>query len=350
MSPRTPPSKPSGVALILAGAVAKGAFEAGVIAELIARDLPIRHLVATSAGALNATLLASGLRAREGRLAAAKLDQIWRDEATWTKGLSPTLRGLVGRRGLSTQRHLLELLHEHVHPTPLGAECASIQLTIVVAAMNGRTVHPDDPVRRMTTYERWMRFENEDFDEETRLVRVFDAAVASSSFPGAFVPYDVTWSDLDGPAIGPCVDGGTVNNTPVRLALHADPHIDTIVVVSASPRVYVAPRAPLRGLDLIGHLGEMLINERLYRDLKEARRTNEAIAAIEALPLSPDLLLRTKKAAGLEHRRIIDLVTVFADEPLAGGAFDGLGQPELRAAYLDIGRRTGARVCDEKGW
>jgi NTE family protein len=350
MTTSSPDWRPRGVALILAGAVAKGAFEAGVVQELVRRELPIRHLVATSSGALNATLLASGIRARQATRATATLDRIWREEATWQGALSVDPRALVGLRGVSNQRKLLRMLAHHIAPTPSGIEPARVRLTIVLAAMNGTTVYPDDPERRMTTYERWVTFEDQDFDTQEGLDRIFDAAVASSTFPGAFAPYQIAWSDRPGAPIGPCVDGGTVNNAPVKLALGDDPSIDTVIVVPASPKVYAPPSSPLRGLDLIGHLGEMLTNERLYRDLEEARRTNCAIAALDALSMAPDLRAQVDAAVGLKHRRALQLVTLFPNAPLVGGAFDGLGKPDLRARYLEIGRRTAVECCDARGW
>jgi hypothetical protein len=280
----------------------------------------------------------------------ATLDRIWREEATWRGALNVDPRSLFGLRGVSNQTKLLRMLAHHIPPTPSGIAPASVRLTIVLAALNGRTVHPDDPARRMTTHERWVTFEGKDFDTQEGLDRIFDAAVASSSFPGAFAPYDVAWSDLPGPAIGPCVDGGTVNNTPVKLALGGDPSIDTVVIVTASPQVYLPPATPLRGLDLIGHLGEMLTNERLYRDLKEARHTNAAIEALDALSMSPELRAQVDEAVGLTDRRALQIVCVSPNVPLDGGAFDGLGEPDLRARYLEIGHRTAVTCCDAHGW
>src|SRR4051812_44751881 len=62
-------------AVILAGAVAKGAFEAGALEVLAphAEALRITRLVGASAGSLNASVFAVGLRARAEREVAKKL-------------------------------------------------------------------------------------------------------------------------------------------------------------------------------------------------------------------------------------------------------------------------------------
>ena len=48
------------VALILSGGGAKGAWEAGVAAALVERGLPVRLVAGSSAGALNAAMVADG--------------------------------------------------------------------------------------------------------------------------------------------------------------------------------------------------------------------------------------------------------------------------------------------------
>src|SRR5262249_62264165 len=57
-------------ALILSGGGAKGAWEAGVAAALIERGLPVRLVAGSSAGALNAAMVA------DGRL--DRLQALWR--------------------------------------------------------------------------------------------------------------------------------------------------------------------------------------------------------------------------------------------------------------------------------
>ena len=50
-------------ALILAGAVAKAAFQAGALEIIAAAALPIARVCGTSAGALNAAVYAAGIHA-----------------------------------------------------------------------------------------------------------------------------------------------------------------------------------------------------------------------------------------------------------------------------------------------
>ncbi|HEV2055968.1 MAG TPA: patatin-like phospholipase family protein, partial [Methylomirabilota bacterium] len=77
-----PPDAP--MALVLSGGGAKGAYEAGVAAALVERGLPIRLVAGSSAGALNAAMIASGR--------ADRLETMWR---TVTREQVYTLRGPV---------------------------------------------------------------------------------------------------------------------------------------------------------------------------------------------------------------------------------------------------------------
>ncbi|HET9471146.1 MAG TPA: patatin-like phospholipase family protein, partial [Usitatibacter sp.] len=73
------------IALVLSGGGAKGAYEAGVAAALAERGVPIRLAAGSSAGALNAAMIADG-----------RLDRL---EALW--------RGLTRRRVYSLRARVL---------------------------------------------------------------------------------------------------------------------------------------------------------------------------------------------------------------------------------------------------
>src|SRR5207244_11275241 len=78
------------VALILSGGGAKGAWEAGVAAALVERGLPVRLVAGSSAGALNAAMVA------DGRL--DRLQDLWRTvtrEQVYTLRPSVVLAGLL---------------------------------------------------------------------------------------------------------------------------------------------------------------------------------------------------------------------------------------------------------------
>ncbi len=343
--PRTGP-RPRKIALVLAGAVAQGAFEVGAIRALVRTDVHIARIVATSSGALNGTVLAAALRRRDPIAGGETLAGLWRDHASWNEVFHTSFRDLLRREGLSDQRRLIGLLREHVPPSPM-ADAAAINLRLIVAALRG--CQGAIGARPATTFESKCDFQTEDFATAAGLERVFTAAVASAAFPLVFAPVEV-----DG--IGPCVDGGAVNNTPMRWALDGPlgAEIDAVVVVSTSVEHRTATPDMIGLTPLAGHLAGMLVDERLYRDLKEATETNAGLAALDQMvvagKLTPALLREIKQVLGLADRRAVDILTIRPATELPGNAFAGFFDAGLRRAYLDIGFDRGLEVLGGLGW
>lgn len=343
------------IAVVLAGAVARGAFEAGVIRALAEADVRIVRIVAASSGALNGTLLASAVRNGNVQSAADALHALWLDHASWTEVFHAKLGDLVHGIGVSDQTKLLKLLRDHVVPSQ-PANPAPISLRIMVAPLRGTAGQiADQPA---TTYEAFQEFSSDDFATAARLEPMFAAATASAAFPVVFSPVEL-------PGLGPCIDGGTVNNTPIAHALEspdgsppdasqpdASP-IDAIVVVSTSVEDATAP-AELHGLGLIGHLAEMLIDERLYRDLHEAADVNRRLAALDQLVATGQLTAAQRAlvvdAIGWTGRRQLELVRIRPVDEIPGNAFSGFFDRDVRADLLEAGYQRGQTVLSALGW
>src|SRR5262245_43411875 len=88
------------VALILAGAVARGAFEAGALSVLAASSARVARIVAASSGALNGVAYAAAVRARRERDGAAELIALWRDHAQWEDIIHVDWRELLHREAV----------------------------------------------------------------------------------------------------------------------------------------------------------------------------------------------------------------------------------------------------------
>jgi NTE family protein len=320
------PHPPSETAVVLAGGVAKGAFEAGALDVLADAGVAISQVVGASSGALNAALLAAGIRAGRTRDATQRLMELWRDDAGWMHVFHLSLRDVVSRTGISDSKEILALLRREV-PRIATAAVSPIGLRIVVAALRGvagtRGGHP------ATTFEGLLSFDDGDFDDDARREEIYVAAAASAAFPLLFHPVDV-------PALGPCYDGGAVNNTPIQLA--AADGLKQVIVVSPYPAVFNAP-PDLEGLELVSRLVDMLIHERMYRDLKmgdaanatiDKLRARHAAGTLDAAQL--DAVLRTL------NLRPLRILTIRPDAELAGNAFAGFWHRSLREEYIDAGR------------
>jgi predicted acylesterase/phospholipase RssA len=316
-------------ALVLAGGVAKGAFGAGACAVLF-NELPcldVRRVVATSAGALNAAFLTPAIRSGVAGEAAYDLETLWLDHARFGDVFRPSLLGLAKLDGFSTSRKLRLLLARFLrHSTPIRP----VELRLVVAAIAGRTVLEDG--RAASTFERVLRFDGERFDRGSDLGAILDAVTASAAFPGAFrpVPIDVDGDEED------CLDGGLVNNAPIKQAIE-DNDVDRVFVVTPSPSLFQPEPADGHGVGLLAHLVEILVSERLYRDLREARSVNRALLALEARLGQGPALEDALAALGWSGRRQLELVEIRPEMPLEGGAFDGFFDGDLRRRYIKAG-------------
>ena len=161
-------------ALVLSGGGAKGAWEAGVASALIRGGFPIHLVAGSSAGALNAAMIA------DGRL--DRLEELWR---TVTREHVYTLRPSVFFAGLLPGWLTLLVLDRAgslFDPRPLRELIgSSLDLDRVRASHVRVVVTATDLARRQQRL----------FDNQTLSI---DALMAATAVPGAFPPVAV-----DGP-------------------------------------------------------------------------------------------------------------------------------------------------------
>ena len=320
-------------ALILAGAVSQGAFTAGALAELLAPEtqerlgLDVRRVVAASSGAVNGAFLSSHLHAGTEAAGIPLLEELWIELGDFRGVFDVSLRALGHARGISTSAKVRALLEKFIPPRQ-GSR--PIELDVVVTNLDGEVDIVGSELA--TTFERCLHFSGSDFASDDGLVKVFDAVVASAAFPVVFEPVTMTI----GARTVRCVDGGTCNNTPIKYALGGAADIDRIFIIAPFPSVQRVG-SDLEGVALLSQLGDALVQERLYRDLREAYEVNRALRALErALPLS-SLRERALAALGWSGRRVLDIVEIRPRETLEGDAFAGFFSQRLREDYVRAG-------------
>ena len=319
----TPPIQ---YALVLPGAVARGAFEAGVIQILVQENLQINRIVTTSSGALNGITLAYGIRFGREKEMAEKLVNMWIERGSWHGAMSFNPFHLFNIRGLSDSDRILKMMRDIIEPseTPPVSE---VELCIIICPLNG--VMGSINGKEATTYEKILRFTGKDFDTKEGLENMFQAVTAATAFPILFEPVK-----FDG--YGYCVDGAAVNNAPIRVALE-EPEVEHVIMPIAFPKMMKAGDKK-SGFGLLTHLAEILVNERLYRDLKNAYHENEQsdqlAKMVEEGFITKEQFEKINKVIDI---RKVEITEIRPDMALQGSSFAGFFHKENREQLVKDG-------------
>jgi NTE family protein len=241
--------------VVFAGGGAKAAYEAGLALVLRERGVVPTAVAGTSAGAINAVLLATGETER--------LADLWRTirrEDVFAYRAPSVLGGLLpGWFGLQVVTHARGLLD----PAPLRATLARhVDLTRLRSAPVAVLVMATDLVSGTS-----QRFDNGSL--------TLDALVASATVPGLFPAVRVGDRLL--------VDGGVVQRAPVLELLEAHA-LDRVLVVAAyagdPPREATVQAVLERSMELA------LVRE-ISRDVELARLRHPAVDVQLLMPSSP---------------------------------------------------------------
>lgn len=325
-------------AVVLSGGVARGAFDAGVLSVLLKRviNLDIKQIVSSSSGSLNAAYLASSIRNNALGDVGERLESLWINEATIRNAFDFNLRGLMNFMGLSDNDSLTNFLRKVIKPAKT-ANPKPINVSMIVTNLVGEVVGDD------TTFEHVVRFNGSDFDSKESLEDVFAAVTASGAFPGVYMPVNLTISG----AKTPCVDGGVCNNSPIKYAIE-DKTVSRVFVVAPYPKNFRIAPTDMKGVKLFSQMADILINERLYRDLYEAYRVNDTLASLDNWRVAGMMTQIAYDAAidafGYVGKRKIDIVIIRPEIPLPGGAFDGLSNIDIRRQYVKAGQEAAKRA------
>ncbi len=319
--PGPAPDDPPTVAVVLTGAAARGAFQAGALAYLIPalerQGLRPTIWVGTSAGSINATLWGASLHLG-AQTAGQGVVQVWRsmsDDDVYRSllpfalartGLQYAL-GAVLDRGPGTtslldttplQRTAQEVLNtEQLAANVADGLLASVEVATTrmptdsdnetVGAASGRSVlfldetvagdYAGDPGRAL---------------DVVRGPITAEHVLASSAIPVAFPPIRIPAPEQ---AAGWYVDGGVRLNAPLQPAVGLG--ATRILLISATSTTYSPPPPPTptgRTQDIADAAAQVLhavLADRMIEDLATLRRMNRLLAQTESVG-RPGLLRR----------------------------------------------------------
>ena len=396
------------VAVVLSGAAARGAFQAGALAEIVptlhARGETPRIWLGTSAGAINATLWAAAAHLEPAEAAEWVLDR-WRstsdDDVYRPIPLSAPRTALqygVGFAfGLGTgATSLLDTtpLRRQTEQTFPAEQLATNVLDGAVSAVGAVATRMPNAAESVVGSGRSTLFLDEhepstyggDAERALDVVRGpvrAEQVLASSAIPVAFPAVRV---EHPPGAAGWYLDGGVRLNTPLHPAVHLG--ADRVVVVSATGTSFGPPPEPDPGgrprdvADAAAQVLTAVLADHTVEDLLTLRRVNRLVAAarehgmslprpdrgsyrtVQTLVVSPRPGEMGRLAADVFAERTSGLGGLREiDNRLVGrfirGAGDGVGRRELLsylffdeeyfARSIELGRAH-ARAALELGW
>lgn len=293
----TPDAGGGGTAVVLAGAGARGAYEAGVLSVLLPA-LPEKRrptiFVGTSAGAINAAGLAAFAHLGPAE-ATARLIEQWRQlrqkdvfrsvGGTTLRNLATLLRGRTPRAVLDSAP-LWDFLGQRVSFDQLRHNISSGRISACAVVSTDQWTHRNAVFTECA----------EDFslpaNDDVRAIdyrRVtLDVAhvMASAAIPGLFPAIDIP--PVPGAPVDWFVDGGVRLNTPIKPALKLG--ADRLIVVATSPEELSSPDnddvlPPPGATSGLVDLARAVMDDPLVADLAVLRRDNERAVA----PTNPAL-------------------------------------------------------------
>jgi NTE family protein len=278
-SPRT--------AFVLSGGASLGALQVGMLRALYEHGITPDLLVGTSVGALNAAFIAS----RPPTLATAReLERVWcridRADA-FPVSLRTMVGGIAGQRDhLVPARGLRQIVQRHVELDDLADAAIPLSVVAFDVRAGSEAVLCEGPA--------------------------VDAVVASCSIPGVFPPVPI-----DGRLL---IDGGVVNNTPIRQAI--DLGAERVYVLPTQGAPCAPPAPPRTALDAAIYALGLLVGSRLEADIARYQADVELIVLPAAnsqrvQPTDFDQSSRLIAEANLAARQALALATASPRRHLA---------------------------------
>jgi NTE family protein len=272
---------------VLSGGASLGALQAGMLRALYEHGITADLLVGTSIGAVNAAFVAS--RAQTPATA-VELARVWRDIDRFDAfplSLRTIVGGVAGQRDhLVPPRGLRQIVQRNVELEDLADARVPLHLVTYDLTAGGETVLCQGPA--------------------------LEAIVAACSIPGIFPPVPIGDKLL--------VDGGVVNNTPIRHAVELG--AERIYVLATSDPSCPRPHSPRTALDAAIYALTLLVESRLEADI--VRYGNEV-----ELVVLPAANAQHVQPTDFDHSSRLTSEALTASREMLAGAAE---RPPLQAA------------------
>jgi NTE family protein len=321
---------PKRINLALQGGGAHGAFTWGVLEQLLADDrIAVEGVSGTSAGAVNAVMLADGLM-RGGREEAQKrLADFWR--AASSTGNLPALQREVMQRLLS---------FTPIEGTPVQAWIDTLSRYFSPYDVNPLNINPlKDLIERFVDFDQLRAADHLQLfvsatNVQTGRVRIFsrEKITAEAVMASACLPTIFRAVEIDGV---PYWDGGYLGN-PVIFPFFRTTSTEDVLVVQINPLVRQA--TPMSSSEIMNRINEITFNSSLIGEYR----------AIEFVARLIDQG-RLPRGTGPGQYRRINVHRIVLDR--SGAHFDAFSKLSTDYDFFEMlrvsGRRAARRFLDE---
>jgi NTE family protein len=316
---RSGASAPRSVNLCLQGGGAHGAFTWGALDRLLEDpSIEVKGISGTSAGAVNAVVLADGLRRGGNAGGRAALGQFWRRLGA-LPGLAslsnPVVRRLRGEWHLdgSPVYLMFDLLGRLLSPYAINPTNYNPLRDLVADSVDFAALRDADAPRVLVCATTVSTGQRRVFDNTELSV---DAVLASTCLPSLFPAVEI-----DGEALW---DGGYTGN-PALYPLYLRTGVDDFLVIRINPLHRAA--VPQSARDIINRVNEISFNATFLLELR-------------AFGLVQEIL----RAEGLTSHRVARLrfhaIDADADLATLGASSKLNNEPEFLTHLFELGRRT----------
>lgn len=299
--------------LVLTGGGVKGAFQCGVLTELIKRGGDWDYISGNSVGALNASIIgqaSSGEMQQRG----SELYELWAgvagNKAIWKHWFMLRQAAGVWKDSMYNSAPLLELLQDSVSPASLRSSGRSVRFG-VTGYGSGQYREIDPSTVPEKEVHRWI--------------------ASSAAFPGFLTPYE-----LDGDI---WIDGAIRRGSPLKGAVTAGCTELDIVMTSPLTSKEKDTKDNWSGtrrnaFSMLMRAVELMSDEVLVKDIQLFRRVNDLIA---------------EGHVSVGDKKAVKLRVFYPEDHLLSGSMESLEfKPDKILSMIRIGEQRARDILDEQ--
>mgnify|MGYP006279059229 FL=1 len=318
--------RPVKTALVLSGGGAKGAYQVGVIGELLKRGIKFDLVTGSSIGAFNSALLAEFSKDQDQIDPGQKLQEIWLNLdkflplnwAGWTKNITTPHK----IPSIFSNKNIKAILKEYIGAGRSFSDYMECQLSVTGTNLDRKTKKVFD------------------FNSE---VEVIKAVLASMAYPVGLPTVDIFGNKY--------VDGGVLDNAPLKEA-----------ILWGARKIYVIFLTPLSVIEtedknlmkkedesypawrVIDELIDLASNNMMYGDMKRAQKINQLLKLIDLYEgeLPDSFLSQLYKIFGLrkgEGKRIVNITKIAPQKVLNPPGTMGFDNKKVIGNLIAKGKR-----------